>query len=280
MATFPGASVQLLAQTGQQPRIRPTIVILHTHVGPRGGGHVHPGKSLEWHFDVAVGGAVRQWVSTDVRADANWRANSFTRNGERLGAISIETGDQHFDGDPGLARSWSDLGQFDALVELVTWCCRTHGIPAQECSAWDGAGIGYHSMWGINERGAGDGRFGRYEVPESMGGGTARLNNPWTTALGKTCPGPGKIAEFPAVLAAVQARLGGEPAPALTSTPVSTPVPEHAGPATRTTTVLRGEGWVQVAERVLRDGRRFVELQALNGGDRMLHPGDVLLVPT
>lgn len=276
MATFPGASVQLLAQTEQQPHIRPTTVILHTHVGPKGGGHVHPGKSLEWHFDVAVGGAVHQWVSTDVRADANWQANTF--------AISIETGDQHFDGDPDLRRSWSDLGQFDALVGLVTWCCQTHGIPAVVCPDWDQPGIGYHSMWGVNERGKGDGRFGRYDVPESLGGGTARLNNKWTPSLGKTCPGPGKIAEFPALLAAVQARVGGAPAPqpvpAPTPAPQPAPAPTPVAGGHGTTTVQPGEGWVQVAERVFGDHRRAAEIRDLNGGPtRTLHPGDVLQLP-
>jgi hypothetical protein len=44
--------------------------------------------------------------------------------------------------------------------------------------------------------------------------------------------------------------------------------------------VLAGEGWVQVAERVLKDGRRWKELRALNGGEgRTLHPGDVLQLP-
>jgi hypothetical protein len=64
-------------------------------------------------------------------------------------------------------------------------------------------------MWGYNQRGDGPGTYGRFKTDD---GRSARLNNPWTNVLGKTCPGPGKINEFPRLLAAVQQRLGG-PAP-------------------------------------------------------------------
>ena len=47
----------------------------------------------------------------------------------------------------------------------------------------------------------------------------------------------------------------------------------------RTTTVEAGEGWYQVAARALGNGARYTELQALNGGDRMIHPGEVLVLP-
>ena len=44
--------------------------------------------------------------------------------------------------------------------------------------------------------------------------------------------------------------------------------------------VQAGDGWIRVAQRALGDGNRFRELQALNGGpDRVLHPGDVLVLP-
>ena len=174
MATFPGATAQMMPAATTQPKIHPTIIILHTHVGPKGGGFLRPSGDQEYHFDVAVGGGVRQYMPTDVRADNNFRANAFSRGGELLGAISIETGDHFHDGDPDLRQTWSQLGQFDALVELVSWCCRTHGIPVRKCPAWDQPGIGFHSMWGTNQRGDGNGLFGRYDVPDAFGGGTAR----------------------------------------------------------------------------------------------------------
>ncbi len=358
MATYPHADVRLLPEATTQPKIHPAIIILHTHVGPKGGGFRTPGGDQEYHFDVAVGGGVRQYMPTDVRADNNFKANSFRRDGRLCGAVSIETGDQHFDGDEHLRRSWSELGQFNALVDLVVWLCQTHGIPPRQCPSPFEPGIGYHSLWGQNDRQPGDGAFGRYTPPS---GGTARLNNPWTNALGKGCPGPGKIAEFPRLLAAVKARLGAggtaaagnakagpdlatakmdaamravpwtgdvratirsEQAKAiqwrLTAAGFSPfggvdgeygtksaetcrlfqkakglPVTGVVDVATwlalglrapaaqpRTTTVLAGEGWSQVAARALGNGARWREIRALNGGEaRVLHPGDQVLLP-
>lgn len=159
---YPDANHDIVDAGRRQPAIRPIMVILHTFVGPRGGGFGRPTGGAEWHFQVAVGGAVTQYVPTTIRADANFRANRFTHRGEKVGAISIETSDHHFDGDPDLRKSWSDLGEFDALVELVAWCCRTHDIPAELCPEWNQPGIGYHSMWGFNDARAGAGTYGTY----------------------------------------------------------------------------------------------------------------------
>ena len=58
------------------------------------------------------------------------------------------------------------------------------------------------------------------------------------------------------------------------------PGPATPPAAARTTVVQAGDGWIRVAQRALGDGNRFRELQALNGGpDRVLHPGDVLVLP-
>jgi hypothetical protein len=214
MAIYPRAQFMPLPENDSQPRIRPTIVIVHTHVGnptldgarsallPGGGEH---------HFNLRVGGTeLAQYMNTEVRADNNYRANSFKVGGELCGAISIETGDKHNSGDPHLKLSFSDLDQFDALADLIAWCCRTHKIPVTRCTSPTSPGIGYHSMWGFNQRGDGEGTYGRYTLDD---GRTARLNNPWTNVLGKTCPGPAKIEEFPRLLEAVARRLGATPPP-------------------------------------------------------------------
>jgi hypothetical protein len=60
MPTFPGASIQLLPAATEQPKIHPTIIILHTHVGLRGGGFRRPSGKQEYHFDLAVGGQIRE----------------------------------------------------------------------------------------------------------------------------------------------------------------------------------------------------------------------------
>jgi hypothetical protein len=64
-------------------------------------------------------------------------------------------------------------------------------------------------MWGYNVASStGEGTYGVYTAPD---GRRAHLNNPWTNALGKICPGPGKIREYPDLLAAVARRVAGGP---------------------------------------------------------------------
>ena len=217
MAEFPNASpMGLFPQSVEQPDIKPTIVIVHTYVGnPSLESNLAAMEPLsftgEHHFYLRVGGDdLAQFLSTTTRADNNFKANSFNAGGVKCGAISIETGDKFNDGDRDLNRSWSDLRQFDALADLVAWCCETHDIPVRRCPSPFEAGIGYHSMWGYNEWGSGDGVYGHHVDSE---GRRMRLNNPWTNIVGKTCPGPGKTAEFPKLLDAVARRVGVSPPP-------------------------------------------------------------------
>src|SRR5262245_14245602 len=164
MAINPTARFMPLPENSTQERIRPILVIVHTHVGNPSldGAHsfLEPSGD-EHHFNLRVGGVeLAQYMDTEVRADNNWQGNAFDHEGERCGAISIETGDRSSDDDLDLNATFSDLGEFDALVDLVAWCCRTHDIPVQVCESPFGPGIGYHAMWGMNERGDGQGRFG------------------------------------------------------------------------------------------------------------------------
>ena len=272
MAVYPNARFLPLPENNTQPRIRPISVIVHTHVGNptlEGARSALLNADGEHHFNLRVGGVeLAQYIDTEVRADNNWKANSFEFGGRRSGAISIETGDKFRSGDHDLNHSFSNLDEFEPLVALIAWCCRIHDIPARMCPSPHEPGIGYHSMWGFNKRGKGQGTFGRYDVPKAFGGGTALLNNPWTNALGKTCPGRGKIDEFPRLLKAVQDRLNGAG---------PDPDPDNIAKP-RKTVVLAGEGWMAIARRTLRDEKRWREISALNGG-LTLHPGDEVVLP-
>ena len=128
-------------------------------------GHARPHAGLEWHFWVGYDGYVEQLVDTERRADANYHANSF--------AISIETED---DGDPD-RQPWREA-QLMALVDLIDWCCVTHNIPKAEPLSWFGSGVGYHTMWGAP--------------------------SPWTP-VAKTCPGKVRKAQWPGLMAELQA---------------------------------------------------------------------------
>lgn len=216
MALAPGVELHLIEEgdqdgVGDQPRIRVRGVILHTN-----GGNVSCAGALslmnrsdqDYHFQQETGtGKLCQYEHTDTRGDNNYRGNSFTIDGQLWGYIAIETADL---GSP-WERSWTDLGERRNLEDLLVWICQTHGIPARRPNdPWD-FGIGYHSMWGYNVASAtGEGTYGHFTTAN---GTRALLNNPWTNTLGKICPGPGKIREYPALLAAVAARLDGGPPP-------------------------------------------------------------------
>lgn len=152
--------------------IAPRVVIVHSEATK--GGLARPnGGPLEWHFMVRSDGTVIQHVDTERRADANRDANNF--------AISIETEDR---GDPD-HEPWTDK-QLVAIVDLIAWCCDTHGIPRTRCDAWDGSGVGFHTMWGAPSH--------------------------WTPVV-KTCPGAARKAQFPLILDRLDDATAAAPTP-------------------------------------------------------------------
>lgn len=164
MAVYPVAKWEPLPANSKQAHLTPRVVIIHRAVDAVGktdlfGWFVQSG--LESHFFVQLDGTVLQYMDTNVVAEANYRANSF--------AVSIETEDD------GGAIPFTGA-QVEAIVRLVDWLCTTHAIPRRQADRWDGSGIGWHSMWGINTK--------------------ARPGlNPWTSALGKDCPSAPRIAQ-------------------------------------------------------------------------------------
>lgn len=174
MAIYPAAQWRPLAANVKQPRMTPRVAILHTAVDAPGNTDLwgwFTQSGLEAHFFVHNDGTVTQYMDTGVVAEANYKANGF--------AISIETED---DGNP-RATPWNTR-QLAAIVALLDWVCTTHKIPRRQADRWDGSGIGWHSMWGLNTK-ANPGV------------------NPWTNQLGKDCPTAPRIAQVPGVIAAL-----------------------------------------------------------------------------
>ena len=142
MSLYPHARHLLLPESDTQPRITPRVLIFHSAAGT---GSLYRfflgGSSLESHFWIGLDGTVEQYIDTDVRADANYKANPF--------AISVETENHRdhvkrrdWDGDP-----WTPE-QIEASIALGDWCARTHPIARQLCPTWDGTGIGWHIQFG------------------------------------------------------------------------------------------------------------------------------------
>jgi hypothetical protein len=171
MAIYPGAVVRLKPHQQYEGPIAPRVVILHSICG----GYKDPGLAglanlldvanpLESQFAVDADGTVYQLRDTEWHSDANLDANAF--------AISIET-----ESSVAATEPWTPR-QYAAIVDLVRWCCDTHDIPKVRAAAWDGTGIGYHTMWGAPSH--------------------------WTP-VSKTCPGPARIAQVPQVIEDVKA---------------------------------------------------------------------------
>lgn len=168
MALCNFATLKLLPENKTQPRIAPRIAIVHSAAG-RGSLYNFwlKGSSLECHFWVSEKGVIEQYMDTQVRADANYKANDF--------AISIET-----ESSPSATERWTPA-QAAALVKLIDWICKTHGIPREMTKTWDGRGLGYHIQFG------------------SPGA--------WTP-VNKSCPGPARIAQFKVEIVPAVAKAG------------------------------------------------------------------------
>lgn len=153
MAICPFAVQRLLPESATQPRIKPRVFIMHSAAG-RGSlyNFFLNSSNLESHFWVGNDGTIEQYVDTEVRADANLKANSF--------AISVET-----ESSPAATEPWTEA-QAISLVRLGDWAATTHDIPRVQTPTWDGAGFGWHVMFGAP--------------------------GPWTP-VSKSCPGHARV---------------------------------------------------------------------------------------
>lgn len=135
MALCPFARKQLLPENSSQPRIKPTTHIMHSAVSNAKslyGYFSSPGVNLESHFYIAEDGELIQMIDTEVRADANYRANGF--------AVSTET----WDGGNPDKTPWNPK-QVATLIRLNQWLNATHGIPMRRTTGWNTPGVGGHS---------------------------------------------------------------------------------------------------------------------------------------
>lgn len=222
-----GAAYRPLA-AGNPPRrlVSHDIICLHTMVGYLtstydyfaqngwSGTESHFGVGGKWGRDASRGldGAVWQFVDTDYQADANLDGN------DRV--ISIETADNA----PSLARDiepWTPA-QFEAIAQLVAKLCRTYDIPPVLIpdTKQGRRGIAYHQQGVEHSLGVG-------KVAGFLVAGGER----WSTATGKECPGPRRIAQIPALLVRVAQIL--HPAPV---------VPAPTNPGTNDTSSGSGAG--------------------------------------
>ncbi|MGW6872923.1 peptidoglycan recognition protein family protein [Streptomyces xanthophaeus] len=162
MAWYPGArKMELQPESDTQPAIKPTQFIMHSIAAPwtkeRTFEYWSQSTNLESHFGQSFDGTIAQYVGTETRADANYKAN---RRADGTGAVSIETASNLSHSDP-----WTDA-QVEGLISLGVWLHKTHGIPLRICRTASDPGFGYH-----------------------------RLHADWAVS-GTNCPGDARVAQF------------------------------------------------------------------------------------
>lgn len=165
---YPHARLRLIPAGSSDPPIIPVGVILHVAVSEAASLHDYfAGRSggIESHAYITRGGVFEQYREFTREADANYRANSFVRDGRRYGFLSVET--------QGLERGRWDPPQLDAIKAFLVWAAREYDFPLRPCPGPYAAGVGYHVMFGAP--------------------------GPWTP-VAKTCPGPDRVRQFHEVL--------------------------------------------------------------------------------
>lgn len=180
MAWYPGAiKLELQPESDSQPAIRPTQLIFHSIAAPWDERRIYEywrdSTNLESHFGLDFDGSLGQFIGTQTRADANYRANL---RPDGTGAISLESASNLEHSDP-----WTPA-QIEELIKLGVWAHQKHGIPLRICRSWDDPGFGYHALF-----------------PEWSVSGTA-------------CPGAARIRQFKTVVfPGIVARANGQTVP-------------------------------------------------------------------
>ncbi|WP_327160563.1 N-acetylmuramoyl-L-alanine amidase [Streptomyces zaomyceticus] len=166
MAWYPGATrMELQPESDNQHAIRPTQFIMHSIAAPwdekRMYEYWRDSTNLESHFGLDYDGSIGQFIGTETRADANYRANE---RPDGTGAVSIETASnlKHTD-------AWTPE-QMEQLIRLGVWLHQRHGIPLRICRTASDPGFGYH-----------------------------RLHSDWAVS-GTDCPGDARVQQFKTVV--------------------------------------------------------------------------------
>jgi hypothetical protein len=177
--------MELQPESDGQPAIVPTQFILHSIAAPwtprRTYEYWRDSTNLESHFGLGYDGSLAQFIGTQTRADANFRANL---RPDGTGAVSLESASDDSHSDP-----WTDA-QVETIIRLGVWLHQRHGIPLRVCRTASDPGYGYH-----------------------------RLHADWSDG-GTACPGDARVAQFKNVIfPAIVARANGAPTPTTPAPP-------------------------------------------------------------
>lgn len=185
---YPHAEQQPIPENYTQPVISPRGYMLHTMAGPRS---TDPESLVKYMARSDINGECHQVlgytkciqvVAFNVRADNNYKANSWWENGTLYGFVSVETQDDgannNVEDDP-----WNPF-QIEHLAGTAAFLHLRYGIPLDRCTSWTDGGVDGHRAF-----------------PE------------WSKWVGKTCPGQTRWEQIPFVIALAQQIVDWRPAP-------------------------------------------------------------------
>ncbi|ASZ73349.1 lysin A [Brevibacterium phage LuckyBarnes] len=200
MALMPGATKRLLANQARQGRMKSyDAAVLHTMVGSLAGtdSMFQQGGTVgtESHFGIGEHGEIYQWVDTAYTADANYLGSAHV--------ISIETADYggsfgRWDTSGDNVPYWNSA-QIAAIVKVLVWIHKTHGIPLRATKSVTERGVGYHAQ-GVPNNG----------LPSRLRG----TKYQWSKYPGKVCPGKKRISQIPGIVKLAQGGSTPTPTPA------------------------------------------------------------------
>lgn len=174
----PFLKVRYISTHGKRPANTPRLIILHTNAGASSStganlwsfveGQLAAGNTgvTQPHYQCDLDGTLWRFLDESEKGVASYRAEGF--------CISIETQDYGSKQSSIEVQPWTPA-QIESLARV---CADAHvrwGVPLRWADAWDGSGIGHHTMWG---------------APSN-----------WTTVRGKTCPGAARKAQVPQIIA-------------------------------------------------------------------------------
>lgn len=188
-----------LTDNQKKRKITPTGLVCHTAVS--NSSLLRPTGEVRWHFYLNKTGQLYQFFDTSVYAPCHRDGNYWTSGGNGYGFLSCESWDGAgvvWDGkNVSKLPAWNDA-QMKTWAKLGAWLHDVHGIPLVKATGPRGKGIGFHAQ---------------YTIPANKSG--LRWN------ISHACPGPKRIAQMPALIAAMNAAT--KPAPKPTPKPILLP---------------------------------------------------------
>lgn len=179
----------LIEENKTQPTIEPHMSILHTNAGTKPASILNlwcwinnPANTGEPHFQIALDGGIGQFMLVTRRADCNFNANSFMKDGRLRGAISFECADT---GAEFVETTMYTNAQLESIISVCTALAVQFGTECGECLTWDSKGIDFHT---------------RHPYINAW-------TKAWTNVKGKTCPGALRKRQLPFIRAEVSNRV-------------------------------------------------------------------------